>query len=59
MSEAIKCPVCDGKGLVPNGYYSAIGVDSWTSASTTPEECKSCDGKGYIIIPTTTIEYTL
>ena len=27
MSKWQKCPVCDGKGLVPQGFYTAIGVD--------------------------------
>lgn len=37
-----KCPVCNGKGLVPNGFYLAIGTDTYSTSSTKPEECKSC-----------------
>lgn len=44
-----RCPVCDGKGLVPHGFYTAIGVESFTSSSISPEECRTCNGKGVII----------
>lgn len=42
------CPVCRGKGLVPNGFYNVSSNISTTS--TTPETCRSCGGKGYIIV---------
>ena len=45
------CPVCSGKGLVPNGFYdvsSNLG-NIYKTTSTTPETCRSCGGKGYII----------
>jgi len=50
MSEARLCPVCLGKGLVPNGFYNAIGVNSYSTTSTSPERCRSCGGSGYIVI---------
>ena len=42
------CPVCGGKGLVPNGFYIAIGTPYYSTTSTSPETCRSCGGKGYI-----------
>lgn len=42
------CPVCLGKGYVPAGFYTAIGVDSWSSSTTVPDPCRSCDTKDYI-----------
>lgn len=42
-----KCPVCSGNGLVPNGFYSQTS-GQWSSTSTEPEQCRSCDGKGVI-----------
>lgn len=42
------CPVCGGKGLVPNGFYDVSSNLSTTSA--TPETCRSCQGKGYIVV---------
>ena len=42
------CPVCGGKGLVPNGFYTAIGTPYYGTTSTSPETCRSCGGKGYI-----------
>lgn len=44
------CPVCGGKGLVPNGFYIAIGTPYYSTTSTSPETCRSCGGKGYIEI---------
>lgn len=43
-----RCPVCEGKGLVPNGFYLAVGVTEYTTSSMTPETCRSCDGKGIV-----------
>ena len=52
MSAQI-CPVCGGKGLMPNGFYD-IGLSNsinypQKTTSATPETCRSCGGKGYII----------
>lgn len=48
--EALRCPVCNGNGLVPNGFYSQTS-GQWSSTSTSPETCKSCSGRGYIVVP--------
>jgi len=32
-----KCPVCNGKGVVPGGFYSSVG--DYGSSITT---CRSC-----------------
>ena len=53
--QAVKCPVCQGNGQVSNGFYTTTSTDEegnllWTSASTASEVCRSCDGKGYIIV---------
>lgn len=37
------CPVCDGKGLVEKGFYDADEDET--------EECRSCNGAGYIFVP--------
>jgi DnaJ-class molecular chaperone len=42
------CPVCFGKGMVPNGFYSSPGVLTWPATSTTPEQCRSCGGNGIV-----------
>lgn len=41
------CPVCSGKGLVPNGFYDTTTSYS-LSTSTSPETCKSCRGTGIV-----------
>ena len=50
MNSVVTCPVCGGNGLVMNGFYNQTsGV--WTTGSTEPEMCRSCNGKGYVIVP--------
>lgn len=41
-----RCPVCSGKGIVPNGFYSTS--KDWSTTSLTPETCRACMGKGII-----------
>lgn len=41
-----KCPVCDGRGIVPVGFYISTS-DSWTSTGTS-ETCRQCGGAGII-----------
>ncbi len=48
--EAIKCPVCNGNGLVPNGFYTQTS-GQWDTTSAEPEKCRSCGGKGYLVVP--------
>lgn len=47
MSDASRCPVCNGNGLVPNGFYRQTS-GLWSSTSTKPETCKSCNGSGVV-----------
>lgn len=41
-----KCPVCEGKGQVPAGFYYTNAAP--TVINTSPELCKSCGGKGIV-----------
>lgn len=45
------CPVCDGKGLVPNGFYE-ITTEAWTTGNIkegeTGEKCRTCGGLGIV-----------
>lgn len=43
------CPVCGGNGIVSNGFYNHTG-NTWVTSTTTPEQCRSCGGKGYVEI---------
>lgn len=43
------CPVCGGNGLVSNGFYNHTG-NTWVTSTTVPEQCRSCNGKGYVEI---------
>jgi len=42
---SVVCPVCGGTGRVISGFYG-----NTETASTNGEECRSCGGKGYLII---------
>lgn len=47
-----KCPVCEGRGIVPNGFYNTV-TGYGTTNSIAPDKCRSCDGVGVIhAIPT-------
>ena len=54
MKRVVVCPVCCGNGLVGNGFYSSTrheyGCLLWASGGTEPEECRSCKGKGWLLI---------
>jgi hypothetical protein len=55
MTQPYRCPVCNGNGLVPNGFYSQTS-GGWASASTAPETCRSCDGSGFVWLHSTNME---
>ena len=48
MRTPFRCPVCNGQRLVPNGFYSHIGVETYTSSDATPETCQTCNGEGIV-----------
>lgn len=43
------CPVCGGNGLVPAGFYLTV-TGQITTSSCAPETCRSCMGKGFILV---------
>lgn len=47
--KAQKCPVCFGKTQVPAGFYDFTSYQS-TSNARLPETCKSCGGKGIVMV---------
>ena len=47
MSTPHKCPVCEGRGHVPAGFYARATA----MHNTAPETCKACDGAGVIWPP--------
>lgn len=40
------CPVCSGKGIVPQDFYNLNPAP--TTAGSIPTTCRSCNGKGVI-----------
>ncbi len=50
MSEVVACvcPVCQGRRVVPTGFYKMHPCDA--TVVDLPEKCRSCGGKGYVIV---------
>ena len=54
--EYQKCPICNGCGLMPGGFFDSCGfIDeygnrTWTSDHV-QETCRVCEGKGIIVAP--------
>ena len=46
-----RCPVCMGKGLVPNNFYATTSGIGSTTQTYLPEKCRTCNGAGVIILP--------
>lgn len=42
-----RCPVCNGNGLVPNGFYMQTS-GNWSTSGIAPETCRSCGGTGVV-----------
>lgn len=47
MTE-IRCPVCEGRGIVPQGFYAYPAGQGHTSNHTAPDRCRRCGGVGTI-----------
>ncbi|MBD3627629.1 hypothetical protein [Cyclobacterium sp.] len=47
QTTAHRCPVCNGNGLVPNGFYHQT-TGEWSTSSIEPEMCQSCNGSGIV-----------
>jgi len=43
-----QCPVCNGTGSVPVGFYDTEGLNYTIQI---PEICRSCSGRGYVYVP--------
>lgn len=42
-----KCPICNGTGIVPGGFY--LSVNGYSSTSTaTAKVCRQCQGSGIV-----------
>ena len=46
--QPYKCPVCEGRGVVPQGFYDVLPGFVGSTTSTAPETCKTCGGSGII-----------
>lgn len=51
MKKPYKCPICEGCGIVPGGFYSvAYGQIEGYVSSTTQEKCRTCEGRGIVYV---------
>lgn len=44
--ELCACPVCNGRGELPTGFYSQTRME--LTSNTRPEICRACNGAGYL-----------
>lgn len=42
-----KCPVCEGRGHVPQGFYLDLCS---TTGTCGPVICRACQGKGFLFV---------
>ena len=41
MAQAVKCPVCEGKGVLPDG-------DDQSTVKNPTKVCHGCEGRGWV-----------
>jgi len=46
----VKCPVCDGTGLVSRPPWIAGDQLTWSDTSSGPYPCKRCNGVGTLVL---------
>lgn len=42
-----RCPICDGRGLMPLSFYS-VTLDSSATTNNYLVSCRSCNGQGIV-----------
>ena len=42
------CPVCQGHGLVPQGFYMYPAGQEFSTTNASPETCRACLGTGVV-----------
>ena len=42
-----RCPICEGRGIVPGGFYISLS-GGWGTSTNVTEPCRSCAGSGII-----------
>lgn len=57
MAEQL-CPVCQGHGIVPAGFYTHPAGQSGYATTTSPECCRRCRGLGTIPDPAVALSDT-
>lgn len=41
-----RCPICNGTGIVPGGFY--FSVNGYSASTNTTEMCRQCQGSGLV-----------
>lgn len=42
------CPVCNGRGTVPKGFYDGAETGTGSTAANMREPCRACGGSGVL-----------
>ena len=48
--DAVKCPVCEGRGEMPEDFYTRNPADS-----NKLRTCGTCQGRGIVVLPSNPI----
>jgi DnaJ-class molecular chaperone len=43
-----RCPICNGNGLVPGGFYNQ--TSGFSMSTNVSEQCRACNGTGIIYV---------
>ena len=50
MTHCEPCPICNGRGRVPLGFYNSQN-GQFSSSATATEQCRTCHGTGIVWAP--------
>jgi DnaJ-class molecular chaperone len=53
-TEVFVCPVCQGRGTLPEAFYLQTSTGATTGNTIIRVTCRSCSGKGYVVVRTVT-----
>ena len=49
MTTQQKCPICNGNGIVPGGFYTSCR-GSMSISTVCTEPCRNCEGMGVVYV---------
>ncbi len=50
MKTPFKCPICEGHGILPAGFYTVPAGQEFVSTDCANVQCVSCSGTGILYV---------